>query len=103
MTIAELVHTGPVTRETETHYKQACMVHSESDDPWVAVAAAPGGSAAGWMVMPIWGTSITALDEDAQPILDEDGRPIVESFITSNPRINAKKEKMWLLVRNIEC
>jgi hypothetical protein len=102
MTI-DVLHLGPTIKESDTHYKQVCMLHAETRDLNEVIAAAPGGAAAGWMLPPVWQGSVTAVDEEGRVLLDEENRPIVETFTTSNPKINKKEQLVWLLVRNIEC
>lgn len=90
MLIANLVYTGPVTRESATLQKQVCMLHAETGDHDEVIAAAPGGHQAGWIVPPVWQNTLTVEGEQF-------------TFIKANPKRNKQKMLMWLLVRNIEC
>lgn len=106
MTQVNILHIGPVTKESDTLSKQACLLHAETKDLNEVIAAAPGGAQAGWMLPPVWQNSVSAtevIDDEWKPVLDEDGLPIVDILTTSNPKINKKLQLVWLLVRNIEC
>lgn len=96
MTIIHTVHEGPTIKVSETLQTQACCVHAETDDADLVIASMPGGAAAGWIVPPVWQSSETAAAEGDQPAE-------TVTYTTGNPRTNKLNEKMWLLVRNIEC
>lgn len=102
MTTIQILFNGPTIKVSDTLQTQACLVHAETDDTAIVIASMPGGAAAGWHVPPVWQSCITtpAKGKDGE----EDYQPAeTVSFTTGNPRVNQKKEKMWLLVRSIEC
>jgi hypothetical protein len=97
--LTPVIHTeweGPTIRVSPSLQTQACLVHAETYDADLVIASMPGGAAAGWTVPPVWQNSITVPGEGDQPAESV-------TFTTGNPRINKQNEKMWLLVRNIEC
>lgn len=96
MTTIETLFNGPTIKVSDTLQTQACLVHAETDDVAMVIASMPGGAAAGWTVPPVWQNTVTIPAEGDQ--LEE-----TNTFTSGNPKVNAKGEKMWLLVRSIEC
>lgn len=76
MPVIKVVHTG------SANGKQTCMLHAETYDRSLVLAAAPGGVSAGWTVPAMWVNLI-------------DG----EEVITANPKLNSRNMLMWLLIK----
>jgi hypothetical protein len=95
MTILYLEWEGPTIQVSKTLQTQACLVHGETYDADLVVASMPGGKKAGWFAPPVWQSTITTPDEGNQP--EE-----LQVFRTGNPRLNAKNQLMWLVVKRTE-